>query len=99
VGPSTVLDAVVKRKIPSPRRESNPRSPHFLKKYYVGIDDLKGKYKGPIFFCQNLSDLINLRYSVTHISPVLHKKSEPVGFLIFLTNGQKFFVYALQLRI
>jgi hypothetical protein len=27
VGPSTVLDAVVKRKIPSPRRESNPRNP------------------------------------------------------------------------
>jgi hypothetical protein len=26
VGPRTVLDAVVKRKIPSPRRESNPRS-------------------------------------------------------------------------
>jgi len=25
VGPRTVLDAVVKRKIPSPRRESNPR--------------------------------------------------------------------------
>jgi hypothetical protein len=27
VGPKTVLDAVVKRKIPSPRRESNPRTP------------------------------------------------------------------------
>jgi hypothetical protein len=27
VGPRTVLDAVVKRKIPSPRRESNPRTP------------------------------------------------------------------------
>jgi hypothetical protein len=27
VGPRDVLDAVVKRKIPSPRRESNPRSP------------------------------------------------------------------------
>jgi hypothetical protein len=26
-GPRAVLDAVVKRKIPSPRRESNPRSP------------------------------------------------------------------------
>jgi hypothetical protein len=26
VGPRTVLDAVVKRKIPSPRRESNPRT-------------------------------------------------------------------------
>jgi hypothetical protein len=25
VGPRAVLDAVVKRKIPSPRRESNPR--------------------------------------------------------------------------
>jgi hypothetical protein len=27
VGPRAVVDAVVKRKIPSPRRESNPRTP------------------------------------------------------------------------
>jgi hypothetical protein len=27
VGPRTVLDAMVKIKIPSPRRESNPRTP------------------------------------------------------------------------
>jgi hypothetical protein len=27
VGPRAVLEAVVKRKIPSPRRESNPRTP------------------------------------------------------------------------
>jgi len=27
VGPRAVLDAVIKRKIPSPRRESNPRTP------------------------------------------------------------------------
>jgi hypothetical protein len=27
VGPRVVLDAVVKKKIPSPRRESNPRTP------------------------------------------------------------------------
>jgi hypothetical protein len=27
VGPRAVLDAAVKRKIPSPRRESNPRTP------------------------------------------------------------------------
>jgi hypothetical protein len=27
VGPRAVLDAVVKRKIPSPLRESNPRAP------------------------------------------------------------------------
>jgi hypothetical protein len=27
VGPRAVLDAVVKRKIPSPRREPNPRTP------------------------------------------------------------------------
>jgi hypothetical protein len=27
VGPGAVLDAVVKRKIPSPRRETNPRTP------------------------------------------------------------------------
>jgi hypothetical protein len=30
VGPRAVLDAVVKRKIPSPRRESNPRTPIVL---------------------------------------------------------------------
>jgi hypothetical protein len=39
MGPRAVLDAVVKRKIPSPRRESNPRTPivqpvtQILKKY------------------------------------------------------------------
>jgi hypothetical protein len=27
MGPGTVLDAVVKRKVPSPHRESNPRTP------------------------------------------------------------------------
>jgi hypothetical protein len=27
VGPRAVLDAVVKRRIPNPRRESNPRTP------------------------------------------------------------------------
>jgi hypothetical protein len=27
VGPRAVLDAVMKRKIPNPRRESNPRTP------------------------------------------------------------------------
>jgi hypothetical protein len=27
MGPRTVLDAMVKRKIPSPRRETNPRTP------------------------------------------------------------------------
>jgi hypothetical protein len=27
VGPRAVLDVVVRRKIPSPRRESNPRTP------------------------------------------------------------------------
>jgi hypothetical protein len=28
VGPRAILDAVVKRKIPSPHRESNPRTPN-----------------------------------------------------------------------
>jgi hypothetical protein len=27
VGPRAVLDAVLKKKIPSPRRESNPKTP------------------------------------------------------------------------
>jgi hypothetical protein len=31
VGPRAVLDAVVKRKIPSLRRESNPRTPIAMK--------------------------------------------------------------------
>jgi hypothetical protein len=36
VGPKTGLDAMVKRKIPSPRRESNPRTPivqHVAQRY------------------------------------------------------------------
>jgi hypothetical protein len=36
VGPRTVLDAVVKRKIPIPRRKSNPRTPivqHIAQRY------------------------------------------------------------------
>jgi hypothetical protein len=45
VGPRAVLDAVVKRKIPSPRRELNPRTP-IKRKYLCGgmdqfIDTLK----------------------------------------------------------
>jgi hypothetical protein len=35
VGPRAVLDAVVKRKIPSPRRESNPRTPDRLARSLV----------------------------------------------------------------
>jgi hypothetical protein len=39
VGPRIVLDTVVKRKIPSPHRESNPRTPivqqfHYFKNVY-----------------------------------------------------------------
>jgi hypothetical protein len=33
VGPRAILDAVVERKIPSPRRESNPRTPIFQQQY------------------------------------------------------------------
>jgi len=38
VDPRAVLDTVVKRKIPSPRRESNPKTPIFqpvAQRYYV----------------------------------------------------------------
>jgi hypothetical protein len=37
VGPRAILDAVVKRKIPSPRRESDPRTPiiHFVAQLYT----------------------------------------------------------------
>jgi hypothetical protein len=56
VGPRAVLDTVVKRKIPSPRRESNPRTPivqpvaqrytdwsimGLLQNTYLHISDLK----------------------------------------------------------
>jgi hypothetical protein len=37
VSPRAVLDAVVKRKIPSPRQESNPRTP-------IVLVDLKSLY-------------------------------------------------------
>jgi hypothetical protein len=36
VGPIAVLDAVVKRKIPSPCRESNPTSPALYRLSYHG---------------------------------------------------------------
>jgi hypothetical protein len=62
VGPRTVLDAVVKRKIPSPRRESNPRTPIIqpvaqrytdwvcrkLKKYEVGMTTSNFVKRGPL---------------------------------------------------
>jgi hypothetical protein len=40
VGPRAILDAVVKRNIPSPRRESNPRTPIVqpVAKLYTKID-------------------------------------------------------------
>jgi hypothetical protein len=38
VGPIAVLDVVVKRKIPSPRRESNPRTPI--------VQPVANRYKG-----------------------------------------------------
>jgi hypothetical protein len=41
VGPRTVLDAVVKRKSPSPRRESNPRKYFDLLIRSVGPEELK----------------------------------------------------------
>jgi hypothetical protein len=42
VGPRAILEAVVKRKIPSPRRESNPRTPIFqaIAQRYNDYDDL-----------------------------------------------------------
>jgi hypothetical protein len=35
VGPRAILDAVVKRKVPSPRREWNPKVTLFVKSYVV----------------------------------------------------------------
>jgi hypothetical protein len=54
MGPRAVLNAVVKRKIPSPRRESNPRTPivlslslslyiYIYKTYVVGFIDCLSK--------------------------------------------------------
>jgi hypothetical protein len=37
VGPRSIPDTVVKRKIPSPHRESKPRTP-IVQPYTVGID-------------------------------------------------------------
>jgi len=48
VGPIAVLDAVVKRKIPSPRRESNHRTPitfsYTLIARNIGLEILTDKY-------------------------------------------------------
>jgi iron-sulfur cluster repair protein YtfE (RIC family) len=48
MGPRAVLDAVVKRKIPSPRWESNPRTPivQSVAQRYHGfhVDDEKNKF-------------------------------------------------------
>jgi hypothetical protein len=38
VGSRAVLDAVVKRKIPSPRQESNPKNPAVIKKENHWVD-------------------------------------------------------------
>jgi hypothetical protein len=40
VGPRAVLDAVVKRKIPSPRREPNPRTPIVQPLAKINIHDI-----------------------------------------------------------
>jgi hypothetical protein len=49
-GPRVVLDAVVKRKIPSPRWESNPRTPivQLVAQCYTDLE--RTKYK----FCKNI---------------------------------------------
>jgi hypothetical protein len=53
VSPRAVLDAVVKRKIPSPRRELNSRTPIVQPVFYICIDVYSHDWrhfptKGPI---------------------------------------------------
>jgi len=50
VGPRAVLDAVVKRKIPSPRRESNPRTPiTFTYTYNISYQGHTDGFQNDIF--------------------------------------------------
>jgi hypothetical protein len=54
VGPRSVLDAVVKRKIASPRRESNPRTPIVLpvaQRIPTELSRLSLVRDCPILFC------------------------------------------------
>jgi hypothetical protein len=51
VGPKTVLDAMVKRKIPRPRRESNPRTPI--------VQPIAQRYTTELNFANSLDTVLN----------------------------------------
>jgi hypothetical protein len=79
VGPRAFLDAVVKKKIPSPRRESNPRTPiiaaggsgHFLSVTAMFCPHLvldSGHTAGLIIFPDCQSDkFMALNFSIDYI--------------------------------
>jgi hypothetical protein len=55
VDPRAVLDTVVKKKIPSPRRESKPRTP-IIQPVAQGYEELRNLYVSP-----NIIRMIKLR--------------------------------------
>jgi hypothetical protein len=58
VDPRAVLDAVVKRKIPSPRRESNPRAPIVQSVALTTGKSYWGDENQPVFY--NVSGLTTI---------------------------------------
>jgi hypothetical protein len=73
MGPRTVLDAVVKRKIPSPRRESNPRTPIvqvlFISKALISLIICNHATEGHTI--QNLLFKIKMEFQEDHGQTIL----------------------------
>jgi hypothetical protein len=64
VGPRAVLDTVVKRKIPSPRRESNPRTPIFQ---HVAQTLYRTSYHGSVYTLYTVSGYILVQLNKINI--------------------------------
>jgi hypothetical protein len=80
VGPRSVLDAVVKRRIPSPRRESNPRTPivqsvtqSLYRLSYQGCHNLTIPNPKPKAQCFSVP---GVDLSVLRASPSLHQEAK-----------------------
>jgi hypothetical protein len=73
VSPRNVLDAVVKRKIPSPRRESNPRTPIVQTVDKLALSEIIKKNGLLIFQCNKLFKC--------EIRPIIMKKDAHTGLL------------------
>jgi hypothetical protein len=76
VGPRAVLDAVVKRKIPSPRWESNPRIPNIGRK--------KTKFMSIIFKISVPTSQKTRRISVTKKSRLMFRETVAVCLFVCL---------------